>query len=190
MTGKLALPMTDLISHGDRGVPCLRCAGGSVLFFLYKNLRNFSWKGKRAEKKNAWNKGKKVRTTSDDADGKSVCEKSKSAVAKCVIKNSTGGWNLVWEDLCGNKLGMLKQEYKTRWSSTQNMILSLMKFQESIHQQSFPTWPEWLDGTWQYLPLLCLLRDSSVVWDLYRWKVFCLVWLDIYNSVHPCPRVL
>ena len=34
--------------------------------------------------------------------------------------------------------------------------------------KSFPTCPEWLDSTWQYLPLLRLLRDSSVVWDLYR----------------------
>ncbi len=25
-----------------------------------------------------------------------------------------------------------------------------------------------LDSTWQYLSLLCLLRGSSVVWDLYR----------------------
>jgi hypothetical protein len=34
--------------------------------------------------------------------------------------------------------------------------------------KSFPSWPEWLDSTWQYLTLLCLLRGSSVVWDLYR----------------------
>jgi len=34
--------------------------------------------------------------------------------------------------------------------------------------KSFPTCPEWLDSTWQYLPLLRLLRGSSVVWDLYR----------------------
>ncbi len=35
--------------------------------------------------------GNKVRTTSDDAGGKSVSEKSKSAGAKCVSENSTGG---------------------------------------------------------------------------------------------------
>ena len=40
----------------------------------------------------------------------------------------------VQEDLYGNKLGMLKQECKTRWSSTQNMGLSLIKTQESIQQ--------------------------------------------------------
>ena len=34
--------------------------------------------------------------------------------------------------------------------------------------KSFPTWSEWIDSTWQYLPLLRLLRGSSVVWDLYR----------------------
>ena len=34
---------------------------------------------------------KNVRTTSDDADGKSVSEKSKSAGAKYVSENSTGG---------------------------------------------------------------------------------------------------
>ena len=36
------------------------------------------------------------------------------------------------------------------------------------YQQEFPTCPEWLDSTWQYLPLLRLLRGSSVVRDLYR----------------------
>jgi len=36
-------------------------------------------------------KGKKVRTTSDDAGGKSVSEKSKSTGGKCVSENSTGG---------------------------------------------------------------------------------------------------
>ena len=35
-------------------------------------------------------KGKKVRTTSDDPGGKSVSEKSKSTVGKCVSENSTG----------------------------------------------------------------------------------------------------
>ena len=29
-------------------------------------------------------------------------------------------------------------------------------------------WKQHQQNTWQYLPLLCLLRDSSVVWDLYR----------------------
>jgi len=35
-------------------------------------------------------KGKKVRTTSDDAGGKSVSEKSKSTGGNCVSENSTG----------------------------------------------------------------------------------------------------
>jgi hypothetical protein len=26
------------------------------------------------------------------------------------------------------------------------------------------TWPEWSDSTWLFLPLLCLLRDSTSVW--------------------------
>ena len=30
------------------------------------------------------------------------------------------------------------------------------------------TWSEWTGSTWMYLPLLCLTRDSSVVWDLER----------------------
>ena len=33
---------------------------------------------------------------------------------------------------------------------------------------TFLTWTKWLGNTWQYLSLLCLLRGSSVVWDLYR----------------------
>ena len=40
----------------------------------------------------------------------------------------------VKEDLYGNKLGMLTQECKTRWSATHIMGLSLMKAQESIQQ--------------------------------------------------------
>ncbi len=40
----------------------------------------------------------------------------------------------VQEDLYGNKFGMLKQEYKTRWSSTHTCGLSLMKDQEIIQQ--------------------------------------------------------
>ena len=36
-------------------------------------------------------KDKEVRTTSDDAGGKSVSQKSKSVGAKCVSENSTGG---------------------------------------------------------------------------------------------------
>ena len=36
-------------------------------------------------------KGKKGRTTSGDASGKSVSEKSKSMSGKCVSENSTGG---------------------------------------------------------------------------------------------------
>ena len=39
------------------------------------------------------------------------------------------------------------------------------------HQQEFPDWARMtrhIDSTYQYLPLLRLLRGSSVVWDLYR----------------------
>jgi hypothetical protein len=36
-------------------------------------------------------KSKRVRTTSDEAGGKSVSEESKSAGGKCVGENSTGG---------------------------------------------------------------------------------------------------
>ncbi len=52
---------------------------------------------KRAEKTNAeeGGKGKKVRTTSDNADGKFVSEKSMSAGAKCVSENSTTVGNVV-----------------------------------------------------------------------------------------------
>ncbi len=32
------------------------------------------------------------------------------------------------------------------------------------------------DSTWQYLPLLCLLRGSSVVWDLYRLTCAGVFW--------------
>ena len=48
--------------------------------------------GKRAGNTNTGEgvKGKKVRTTSDDAGGKSASEKSKST-GKCVSENSTGG---------------------------------------------------------------------------------------------------
>jgi hypothetical protein len=56
----------------------------------------------------------------------------------------------------------------------------------NLINKSFPTWPEWLDSTWQYLPLLCLLRGSSVVWDLYRltcvgefWKPPSLTWCGL-----------
>ena len=49
--------------------------------------------GKRAKKTNTGegDKGKRARTTSDDAGGKSVSEKSKSAGGQCVGENSTGG---------------------------------------------------------------------------------------------------
>ena len=54
--------------------------------------------GKRPENTNTRevDKGKKVRTTSDDAGGKSVSEKSKSTDGKCVIE-----WELHrWETWC------------------------------------------------------------------------------------------
>ena len=49
--------------------------------------------GKCVEKTNTGegDKGKKVRTTSNDAGGKCVSEKSKSVGAKCVSENSRGG---------------------------------------------------------------------------------------------------
>ena len=49
--------------------------------------------GNHAEKTNTGegDKGKRVRTTSDDAGGKSVSEKSKSVGGKCVSEISTGG---------------------------------------------------------------------------------------------------
>jgi hypothetical protein len=47
-------------------------------------------------------------------------------------KNS--GLANVQEDLYGNKLGMLNQECKTRWSSTHNCGLSLMKAQEILQK--------------------------------------------------------
>jgi hypothetical protein len=46
-------------------------------------------------------KGKKVRTTSDDAGGKSVSEKSKSTVEKSVSENSTAGWDMHEEPFRG-----------------------------------------------------------------------------------------
>jgi hypothetical protein len=55
---------------------------------------------------------------------------------------------------------------------------------------SFPTWPECLDSTWQYLPLLRLLRGSSVVWNLYRltcvgvfWTPPWLTWCGINRTL-------
>jgi hypothetical protein len=49
--------------------------------------------GKRAGNTNTGGgvKGKKVRTTSNDAGGKSASEKSKSTGGKCVSENSTVG---------------------------------------------------------------------------------------------------
>ena len=117
-------------------------------------------------------KGKKVRTTSDDAGGKSVSTKSKSVVAKCVSENSTGGWNLLWEDLYGNKLGMLKQECKTRWSSTQNtqnMELSLMKDQENIQSDGI------YEMTSAHYPLLCLLLHPCYS----TFRAPCFHWVPI-----------
>ena len=58
--------------------------------------------GKRVEKTNTveGGKGKKVRTTSDDAGGKFVSEKSMSAGAKCVSENSTGGKSGATREQC------------------------------------------------------------------------------------------
>ena len=70
-----------------------------------------------------------------DAQVKESFEKGKKVVT--FFKSSTIGHSdltKVQEDLYGNKLGMLKQECKTRWSSTHNCGLSLMKDQESIQQ--------------------------------------------------------
>jgi hypothetical protein len=71
----------------------------------------------------------------NDAQVKESFEKGKKVVT--FFKSSTIGRSelaKVQEDLYGNKLGMLKQECKTRWSSTHNCGLSLMKAQESIQQ--------------------------------------------------------
>jgi hypothetical protein len=73
-------------------------------------------------------KVKRGRTVSDDPGGKSLSDTSTSIGYSDLVK--------VQEDLCGNKLGMLKQECKTRWSSTHNCGLSLMKSLEmSIRTQ-------------------------------------------------------
>ena len=70
-----------------------------------------------------------------DVQVKESFEKGKKVVT--FFKSSTIGSSelaKVQEDLYGNKLGMLKQECKTRWSSTHNCGLSLMKTQEIIQQ--------------------------------------------------------
>ena len=74
---------------------------------------------KRSDKTNTGEggKGKKGRTVSDDAGGKvkESFEKGKKVVT--FFKSSTIGRSeleKVQEDLYGNKLGMLKQECKTR----------------------------------------------------------------------------
>jgi hypothetical protein len=61
-------------------------------------------------------------------------DKSQYFVDKVKDKRRTKNSELVkiQEDLYGNKLGMLKQECKTRWSSTINYGLSLMTAQENI----------------------------------------------------------
>ena len=100
---------------------------------------------KRNDKTNTGEGGKdkKVRTVLDDAGGKSLSDTSTSAGVKSTVihtsvnifKSSTIGCSelaKVQEDLYGNKLGMLKQECKTRWSSKHNCGLSLMKTQQSI----------------------------------------------------------
>jgi hypothetical protein len=69
----------------------------------------------------------------NDVQVKESFDKGKQVVM--FFKSSTIGHSelaKVQEDLYGNKLGMLKQECKTRWSSTHNYGLSLMKDQESI----------------------------------------------------------
>ncbi len=81
----------------------------------------------------------------------------------------TNSWVWVphpWISTCPLSKGKprFKRTWKSnRWPTTQTLWcggISIIK--------SFPTWPEWLDGTWQYLSLLSLLRGSSVVWNLYR----------------------
>ncbi len=71
----------------------------------------------------------------NDSQVKESFEKGKKVGT--FFKSSTIGHSelaKVQEDLHGNKLGMLKQECKTRWSSTHNYELSLMKTQENIQQ--------------------------------------------------------
>ena len=66
----------------------------------------------------------------NDAQVKESFEKGKKVVT--FFKSSTIGHSevaKVQQDLYGNKLGMLKQECKTRWSSTHNCGLFLMKTQ-------------------------------------------------------------
>ncbi len=118
---------------------------------------------KRNDKTNTGegDKCKKGRTVSDDTGGKSLSDVSTSAgVKSTVIRTSVNIFEVskrdkpqyfvdkvkdkrrtknsdlarVQEDLYGNKLGMLKQECKTRWSSTHNCGLSLMKDQEIIQK--------------------------------------------------------
>jgi hypothetical protein len=107
---------------------------------------------KRNDKTNTGegDKGKKGRTVSDDAGGKSLSDTSTSTGVKSTVihtsvnifevskrdkpqyfvdkvkdKRRTKNSELekVQEDLYGNILGMLKKECKTRWSSTQLRII-------------------------------------------------------------------
>ncbi len=77
---------------------------------------------KRNDKTNTGegDKGKKGRTVSDDAGER---DKTQYFVDKVKDKRRTKNNEItkVQEDLYGNKLGMLKQECKTRWSSTHNL---------------------------------------------------------------------
>jgi hypothetical protein len=72
-------------------------------------------------------RGKKVRTTSDDAGGKSVNEKSKSTGGKCVSENSTGcqpgvTWtsNNPFESSRREKTQYFVDAVKNKWTKNNN----------------------------------------------------------------------
>ena len=78
----------------------------------------------------------------NDAQVKESFEKDKKVVT--FFKSFTIGHSdlvKVQEDLYGNKVGMLKQECKTRWSSTHNCGLSLIRsrtaFSSSVCKREF-----------------------------------------------------
>ena len=66
-----------------------------------------------------------------------MCGREKDKKVVTFFKSATIGHSELTkaqEDLYGNKVGILKQECKTRWSSTHNCGLSLMKVQDNIQQ--------------------------------------------------------
>ena len=116
--------------------PLSRCVTMKIYYFFVFFKKKFHPRAKMVKRNDKTHtgeggKGKKGRTVSDDAGGKSLSDTSTSAGVKSTVirtsvnifKSSTIGHSelaKVQEDLYGNKLGMLKQECKTRWSSTHN----------------------------------------------------------------------